>query len=169
MVVVSDTSPVLNLGAIGLLDLLEALFGRVIIPVAVYSEINALAHREPRFTATGLRDLPTFLQVEPLSDRALALAARFRHDLDPGEADALALAITSRADLLLVDERAARRLARQRGLITRGVLGVLIQAKRRSLVPLIAPLMEQLVSEAGFYVSASLRADVLRLAGESKN
>jgi uncharacterized protein len=39
MIVVSNTSPIINLAAVGRLELLRALFERIIIPVAVYHEI----------------------------------------------------------------------------------------------------------------------------------
>ena len=166
MTIVSDTSPVLNLAAIGSLHLLGSLYPSVIIPPAVQAELASLAQRQSRFAASAPAALPSFLRVEPLSASALALAAEFRRRLHPGEAEALALAIDLQADLLLLDERAARLLARQQGLRTRGLLGVLVAAKRRRLLPAVAPLLDRLDREAHFHMSALLRADVLRSVGE---
>ena len=39
MIVVSNTSPISNLAAIGQLDLLQQLYGTIIIPPAVYQEL----------------------------------------------------------------------------------------------------------------------------------
>lgn len=164
MVVVSDTSPILNLLAINRLDLLETLYPSVIIPPAVQAELSALAQKENRFRAAGSGTYP---RVQTLPVPAKRLADQFRRQVDPGEAEALALAIELRADLLLVDERAARRLAVQYGLRVRGLLGVLVLAKRRGLLPALAPLLDRLINQAGFYIGARLRTEVLRSVAES--
>lgn len=167
MLVVSDTSPVLNLAAVGRADLLASLYGEIVVPPAVQGELALLPQRYPRFAAATLR--PSFLRVEPLPGDvdAGALLAELAMQLHPGEAEALALAVALRADLLLVDELAARRLARRRGVPTQGLLGVLVEVKRRGLLPAVAPLLDQLRAEAGFWVGADLRASVLRAAGEA--
>lgn len=166
MTIVSDTSPVLNLAAIDSLHLLGSLYPSVIIPPAVQGELASLAQRQSRFATSDPAALPSFLRVEPLSASAQIFAAEFRRRLHPGEAEAMALAIDLQADLLLLDERAARLLARQQGLRTRGLLGVLVAAKRRHLVPAVAPLLDRLDREAHFHMSAQLRGDVLRSVGE---
>ena len=167
MVVVSDTSPVLNLAAISSLHLLGSLYPSVVIPPMVQAELASLARCQRRFAAADPVALPAFLRVEALPAPALVLAAEFRRRLHPGEAEALALAVALPADLLLLDERAARQLARQRGLRTRGLLGVLVAAKRRGLLSVVAPLLERLEREAGFHMSTPLRDEVLRSVGET--
>ena len=59
---------------------------------------------------------------------------RFRRDLDRGEAEAIALAIERRADLILVDEKRGRRIAAAAGLTVTGLLGVVARAKRTGLI-----------------------------------
>ncbi len=112
MLVVSDTSPILNLAAVGRADLLGSLYGELVIPPAVQGELASLPRRFPRFAAAA--PPPSFLRVEPIPGDvdAGALLAELALPLDPGEAEALALAASLPADLLLVDEFAARRLAR---------------------------------------------------------
>lgn len=167
MLVVSDTSPILNLAAVGRADLLGSLYGVLVIPPAVHGELASLPRRYPRFAAAA--PLPSFVRVEPLPSDvdAGALLAELALQLHPGEAEALALAAALPADLLLVDEFDARRLARLRGVPTQGLLGVLVEAKRRSLLPAVAPLLDQLQAEVGFWVGADLRANVLRSVGEN--
>ena len=63
------------------------------------------------------------------SDVAMAMPG-----LDPGELEAIHLALESHADLLLMDEKMGVRLARERGLKVIGTLGVLVQGAQRSLV-----------------------------------
>ena len=115
MIVVSDTSPVLNLARIGRLELLPLLFGEVLIPSAVYQELT-----------TSQKDLPPAIDLAALPWLIVASAKNqnrvleFRQDLDPGEAEAIVLAIERRADLLLVDERRGRRTATAAGLTVAG-------------------------------------------------
>ena len=163
--VVSDTSPLVNLAAVGLPDLLGRLFGEVLIPPKVAAEFKALRGREPqRFGA--IAGLPAWVRVVP-AKAGRELIASLDRGLHPGETEALALAVAQRADLVLVDERGARRAAARWGLRTLGVLGVLLVAKERGLIPTVTPPLDRLRVEAGFWVSASLRAQILRAAGET--
>jgi uncharacterized protein len=82
-------------------------------------------------------------------------------DLDPGEAEAIALAIEQQADLLVIDERKGREVAKRHQLPIIGLLGILTIAKRRGLIPAVKPLVDRLVEEADFYVSEKLLATVL--------
>jgi len=86
--------------------------------------------------------------------------------LGSGEAEALVLAVEVHADAILIDEAAGRAAARLRGLLPVGVLGVLLRAKQRGLQRELAPLLDRLREELGFFVSAELRAEILRQAGE---
>lgn len=87
-------------------------------------------------------------------------------DLDRGESEALALAREVDARFVLVDERAARRLCLELGLIPVGTLGVLMRAKEHGLIPSIRDRINKL-SEAGFYLSERVKRDVLNLASET--
>ena len=158
----------LNLAAVGRADLLASLYGELVVPPAVGRELAGLPRREPRFAAAAPR--PPFVRVEPIPSSAVnvgALLAELALELHPGEAEALTLATARRADLLLVDELAARRLAQRRGVPTQGLLGVLVEAKRRGILPGVAPLLDRLRAEAGFWVGTELRARVLRMVGEA--
>ena len=102
MIVVSDSSPLISLHAIGRLDLLRSVFGKVLVPDMVRAEVE---RGGPAGLSLAAID---WIEVRAVSD--LVLLAEFeRTSLDAGEAAALALAIELHADFLLVDERAARR------------------------------------------------------------
>lgn len=159
-IVVSDTSPIRALAHLGTLDLLPKMFGEVLIPPAVASELEA---PRPRFKPISVQGMD-FARIQAPRNRetiAELLAA-----LGPGEAEALALAIEIRADAILIDEAAGRAVAIQRGLAPLGVLGILLRAKQRGLIRELKPLLDQLQNELGFFISIELRLEVLEQAGE---
>jgi predicted nucleic acid-binding protein len=53
-----------------------------------------------------------------------------------GEREAITLAAQLKADLIVLDEKAARRVAVERGLYTTGLLGILDEAATRRLIDL---------------------------------
>lgn len=105
-----------------------------------------------------------FLHVAAPTDRARV--AEFQVKLGDGESEALALAIERRAEFVLIDDAAARHMAKRVGLTPMGVLGVLVRAKEIGVVPTIAPLLDRLDREMGFRLSDKLRRQTLELAGE---
>lgn len=139
MIVVSDASPLVALSAVGKLDLLHALYGEVIVPAAVYREAVTDAVGQPGYAD---RAAATWLRVKSLTDRTLAES--FADKLDPGEAEAIALAVELSAELLLVDERKARQIAMGLGITITGVLGILAEAKQRGLIPGVKEVVDQL-------------------------
>ena len=80
-----------------------------------------------------------------------------RHDLGAGEAEAIALARECNADFLLIDERLGRSAAKSLGLKVVGLVGILIEARDRCLIPDAESLMNRLHEEAGFWISEDLR------------
>ena len=157
MIVVSDTSPILNLARIGRLELLHLLYRQVLIPSAVYEELTFYKHDLP--TMIDLASAP-WLIVAPAQDRNRV--QELREDLDPGEAEAIVLAIERRVDLLLVDERRGRRAATAAGLTVTGLLGVVARAKRAGLIVLAKPVLDDLIQIARFWIGPDLYREVLR-------
>ena len=92
--------------------------------------------------------------------------ARLAELLDQGEAEAIELAKELHADFLLIDERKGRRLAAQEGVPVIGLLGVVLLAKRRGLIPSARALMAALRTEAGAYLSDELLEKALASVGE---
>jgi len=129
MTVISNTSPLNYLTLIDLQDLLPALFGRVLIPDAVWHELGSPAAPQP---------VKDWLATSPswLDRRVVAQVPPDLRHLDSGEREAIALAQTVTASLVLLDERRGRRVARDLGLKVSGTLGVLDLAARRGLVDL---------------------------------
>lgn len=163
MIVVSDTSPIINLAAIGQLELIPALFHQVVIPPAVFHEIVVQG-----VGLSGSKELQhaNWIEVRACSDLQLLVSIKAQKDIHLGEAEALCLALELRADAILLDDAAGRDLARSYHLSFIGVLGVLLKAKNLGLVPVVRPLMDQLQVEADFFIHKNLFSEVLRLAGE---
>lgn len=153
MIVVSDTSPVSALLRVGQCELLERLYGRVIIPEAVESELR---HR--------FDSLPDFLHCQQVSNQDEV--RRFSKELDLGEAEAIVLAREMRADILLMDELKGRAVALREGIPLIGLIGVLLQAKRRRLIPSVRQLIDRLESEAKFRVSMEIKQTAIKTADE---
>ena len=150
MIVVSGTSPILNLAAVGKLHLLRDLYVEIVVPPAVQNELSRNA-----------------IQLEPSWTRVLAAqnqndVAALREQLDPGEAEAIVIAAELQAELPIVDEKRGRRIAIERGLEVTGLLGVLAEAKARGLIPLCQPVLDDMIRVAGFWIGDDLRSRYLR-------
>jgi predicted nucleic acid-binding protein len=163
MPVVSNTSPISNLAIIGRLDLLRRQFGEIWIPVGVQSELDRVAH------PAALKEIrQAFLDgwIKPRTLREDKVVRLLATTLDPGEAQAIALAQELSADLILLDERDGRNAAAHAGLPVTGILGVLLRAKSDGQIRRVRPEVEALRTRARFFVSARLEEAVLAIAGE---
>jgi len=162
MIVVSNTSPLTNLAAIGQFDLLHKLYDEIHIAQAVWEELNARGQRWPGRDEVASAD---WIERHTVQNKTLVIA--LQRDLDAGEAESIALALELEADLVLLDEREGRHAAQRMGLRVVGVAGVLLEAKASNAVSAIRPLLDGLRQTAGFYLSDSLYQYTLTLAGES--
>ena len=125
MIVVSDTTPIISLMKIQRLGLLEKLFGKVVIPSAVYDELtsNILFADE----AQMVRDCE-FIENGQVSDKKAVQILEDVVGLDRGESEAIILAEELKSELLLMDERKGRRVAVQMGVTITGTIGILVMA-----------------------------------------
>ncbi|MEH1778566.1 MAG: DUF3368 domain-containing protein [Nostoc sp.] len=146
MIVVSNTSPISNLAAIGQLALLQQLYGQVIIPSAVYQEILDSGATDPGTLAIKALN---WIQTIPVTN--LVLLQTLQINLDPGEAEAIALAVELNADRLIIDERRGRNEAIQAGLRITGLLGILLAAKQQGFVPQVQQILDDLIAN-GFWI-----------------
>ena len=162
MIVVSDTSPLGSLALIDYLWLLQSIYTSIVIPDIVADELAAAQD-------IRIQQIPAleWVQVQSLSDVATAETLQAVKKLDPGEAYAIALALQIKADELLIDERLGRREAKRYGLSVIGLLGILVVAKQKSLIPKVQPVVEALIGQAGFRVSPRLYQQVLILSHEA--
>ena len=157
MIVVSDTSPLMNLAVINQLKIMEQLYGKIIIPEEVSNELFAAG------IYPLIEQSPWIVKHQVKSSR---LAGSLKIELDDGEAEAIALAIELKADLVLIDERLGRNIASRFGQKCIGILGMLMEAKHRGIIASVKPVVDDLITAAGFWVRNDLYLKVLREAGE---
>ncbi|MFD1874978.1 DUF3368 domain-containing protein [Hymenobacter bucti] len=149
-IIISDTSCLILLTKIGYLKLLPELFGQCLITPTVAAEFG--------------QPLPTWLAVRaPLGAVPAELLTR-QHDA--GERSAIALALELPGSVLILDDAPARQLAQYLQLPFTGTLGVLALAKARGLLPQLRPIVEQLRTIGGMWLSDAVAERVCREAGE---
>lgn len=153
MAVVSDTSCITTLLKVGQAELLQQLFGEILVPEAVARELTVF-HGE----------LPGFLQISTTAAPLPRLAGT--EQLGAGEAEALALAKRLGATLFLTDDLQARRAAQRLGLPSIGLVGLLLLAKERGMISSVMEMLDLLEQRGGLYLSDTVKARARRLAGE---
>lgn len=154
MIVVSDTSPLCYLLLIEGIEVLPQLFERVIIPQKVRDEL--LAPDAPKVVREWISQPPDWLEVETVTgqfDPAL-------NQLDVGEQEAITLALQLKADLILLDDLAARRIATglQQDII--GLLGILGSAAEKSLIDFPSAIAR--LQQTSFRASSKLIGSLLQ-------
>lgn len=156
--VISNTTPLLSLLKIDRLELLPQLYGKIVVPQAVFEEIEIGQKR-------GIyRDISKidWIEIRSLQNREL-LSPLVK--LDAGEAETIALALETGADLVIIDEFLGRSVARQFNLKMTGTLGILLRAKSENRLSAIRPLLEML-QRNGIWLDENLKKTVLKMAHE---
>ena len=125
MIVISDTTTIISLLKAEQLEVLEALLGEVFIPEAVYEELTG--NQKFQLEAEKVKKCP-FIKVKQVEDIKSVNIFQRVIGLDAGESESIVMAEEKQADLLLIDEKKARHVAKQMGLAITGTIGVLIQA-----------------------------------------
>ncbi|HIE02781.1 MAG TPA: DUF3368 domain-containing protein [Thiotrichaceae bacterium] len=161
MIIVSNTSPIINLANVEQLELLNQLYGDITIPQAVFHEITVIGAGK-----AGAQEVETLSWFFTRAVQNTTVVNSLRSELDAGEAEAIALALEIKADLLLMDERRGCVMAQQMDVACSGVLGVLINAKHRGLISAVKPILDDLIAIAGFWVDNALYHRILQTVNE---
>ncbi|HEX2123651.1 MAG TPA: DUF3368 domain-containing protein [Thermoanaerobaculia bacterium] len=149
MIVVADSSPLHYLLLLEAADLLRQLYEEVLVPDAVAAELRAAASPPP--VREWVSTPPSWLRVVEVASRDVDSIS---DQLDLGERAAIALAESTRAELLLIDETAGRAEARRRRLRVTGTLGVLRTAAEAGLID-VGDVLDRLTA-TNFYVDEVL-------------
>jgi len=157
---VVDTSPLIFLAKLDRLDLLRDGADEILAPPAVVHEVRM--HPDDASRKIDMV-LSAWLKVRPVGD--LSALEVLLADLDPGEAETIALARELKADRVVMDDLDGRRLARRLGVVVVGTLGLLLAARLRGELPsLHAEILG--LRAGGFRISDALVEAVMREAGE---
>ena len=156
--VIADAGPLIAFARLHQLGLLPQIFGRVFVTEMVFAE------------CAGRADFPESPLIrEAVDKKQLELCAApdfsaYAQKIDAGEASAIAVAIEYGCGVLM-DDKAGRKMAANAGVPAIGTVGVLVLAKRKGLVPLLAPLLEELAG-SGYFLGEGIIAAALAVSGE---
>lgn len=157
--VICNTTPLLYLHQLGLLQIIPKICGNIIIPPAVVIELNA--GKEQGVDVPDVAEY-SWIQVKiPLSTSANSLIC----DLGEGETEVLLLALEYQSSLVILDDTLARRYAVFNKILVIGTCGLLLKAKSCGIILDVSSILNQLENK-GFYLSHELKTVVIRLANE---
>lgn len=158
--VISNSTPIIHLAKIGQLDLIRQFFGTVIIPQMVWKECVSPGLNRPEVEQIWAAS--DWIQVVKIHDRVVTL---LRHELDHGEAEAIALALERNASLVLLDDADAREKARIYRLPITGTAGLLLRATKEGKLKSLRKALDELQA-SGFRLHQQIKEKLLREAGE---
>ena len=154
--VIANTTPLISLADIGCFELLQKLYGEILIPNAVLKEIKS----EPAKTMVVNSDFVHVTNIKDYNSKRI-----FSSRLHNGEVEVLLLAKEQSADLLIMDDNAAKKTAKFMGFNVTGTLGVLLRGKKSGYIREIKSLIDKLIY-SGFYVKPEIMQYVLEEANE---
>lgn len=152
MKVVSNSSPLIFISAVGMLDLLRSEFWVILIPEAVYKEVTSK-------NSKGFGEIKSanWIRVELLKNEK---SRSFYPVLDEGEEKAIILAIEQKADLLLIDDLAGRRAAKMHGINVMGTLGFLKAMHKKGRIRNLKSVLD-ILKQHGFWMGEELYRKML--------
>jgi uncharacterized protein len=162
--VVVDSSVLITLAAGEQFHLLRDFYSTIHVPPEVWKETTA------SFKTFGVQEsqharAEGWLIVQAPQDLGKVAALPF--NLQPGETEALALALELPGSLLLVDDAQGRKAAAALGIAYTGTVGVLLRAKAEGKIPALRPVLGLLATRTTFWLSPAVEAAALKQAGES--
>jgi len=160
VIVVVDSSALITLARIGRLELLQQIAGVVHLPEAVFEEVVHKGAGRP-----GSSQVAAASWILRRSVRDKTFVERLGGRVGRGEAEAIVLAKELGADLLVIDDATARRIAEAEGQFVVGLLGLLIHAKHRKLVVQVKPLLDEMLG-SGFFLDDAHYQAILWRAGK---
>ena len=158
MIVIGDSSALVALSICQALPFLESLFEKIYVPEAVYKEVSVKGKSEAD-------DLTDYLSTRIKSVQIDKIQVMNGANLGTGEQEAIALYMDLSADLLIIDDARAKKVAYANGLEVMGSIGILLLAKQRGLIDKIRPMLN-LLAVSDIHLGSSIIEKALKLAGE---
>lgn len=154
-IIISDASPLIGLSIVGGLQWLPEIFGTVWIPEAVRNEV--LSKR----AAQGKQAIETALNNDWIQLWQEPFELLTDIDLDDGESACISIAAgMAEPALLIMDERAGRAVAKEKGIAIIGTATIIAEAKKRGLIPSAKEAFE-LLHQSDYRISANVIRTVL--------
>jgi len=147
-IVKTDTSCFILLEKINALPILNQLFDLVLTTPEIVKEFG--------------KPLPDWVIIKSADP---SLKEEYCKYVDRGEASAIALASEISCDYIILDDIAARKLAKKLGLPVKGTVGVLLNAKQKGVIPLFRPYLD-LIQQTDFRLSRQLAEQFIKDSGE---
>lgn len=157
--VIVNSTPLIVLCGIGCFDILRSLYQEIIIPNAVYQEVTA----KEDSACMQIKTAGSWIRIKHIQDHTEK--KMYKAKLHEGEVEVMILAQELNADLVIIDDNAAKKTAKYLGLTVTGTLGVLLKAKKHKIIENIYPLLTEM-KKNGFYIDSVLENMVLKQAGE---
>jgi predicted nucleic acid-binding protein len=162
--IVSDASPLIVIAKSGLIPVLTRLVEEIIVPHAVYAECTVdIAMPGAQAIRTAVES--GRIQVRPDIARQDDGPGDELAGLGAGERAAIHMAAALDCPVLM-DERLGRQVAKRKGIAVIGSAGLLLVARKRGLIPAVAPILDQW-RQSGYFLSASVVKAILERAGEA--
>ena len=158
--IVVNSTPLIILGNINCLKILQELYGAIIIPRAVFEEVTSKDDNAKLNLSQNLSWIKV-LEVQDKSNRKM-----YQAKLHDGEVEVMMLANEISADLLIIDDNAAKKTAKFLGFTVTGTLGVILKAKSEGIIPQVKPIVDEMLRQ-GFYISPKIIETVLKTAKEN--
>ena len=159
--VIVNSTPLIVLANINRLDLLKKLYGQIFIPQAVYDEVTAKSDSACLQIKESL-DWINICKIRNVEEKKM-----YQAKLHSGEVEVMILAQeTPIADLVIIDDNAAKKTAKYLGLTITGTLGVLLKAKQQGLINNISSCLDELI-KLDFYISSDLIQTIKEIAKEN--
>lgn len=158
--VVVNSTPLIILGNIDGLKILQELYGEIIIPRAVFEEVTSKDDNAKLNLSQNLSWIKV-LEVQDKSNRKM-----YQAKLHDGEVEVMMLANEISADLLIIDDNAAKKTAKFLGFTVTGTLGVILKAKSEGIIQQVKPIVDEMLRQ-GFYISPKIIETVIKTVKEN--
>ena len=161
--VVVDSSVLITLAAGEQFHLLRELYTTLYVPPELWGEVTTAPKPFGTNETRQARDAGWLIVRTPAS---LATVHALPFNLQPGEIEALALALELPGALLLVDDAQGRRAAHALGIDYTGTLGVLLRAKTEGKLAALSPVLTLMQQRTTFWLSEEVHRAALVQSGE---
>lgn len=162
-IVVSDTTAITHLAKIGSLNILQKLYAEILIPEAVFSELSQVRKSQP-----GALQVLNSRWIKVVKIQNNTVVEKLKKHLDLGESEAIALSIELQADVLIIDEVAGRNIAKKLDQNIIGMIGVLLEAKKKGYILSVKPYLDKLRT-TGFRMGEDIYKLALEMSLESQS